>query len=57
MPAQVTEYIGSISVRDLSYLHVICRMPIWGEAEIIARNEVVLTTVWNSLWGKWLNPS
>jgi uncharacterized protein with ParB-like and HNH nuclease domain len=57
MPPQVTEYIASNSVRALSYLQEMARMPHWGEAEIISRNQEVLTTVWNSLWGKWLNPS
>lgn len=57
MPPQVKDYIGSNSVKALSHLQGLSETDNWGKEEIQQRNNAVLATVWDSLFGGWLNPS
>lgn len=56
MPPQVKEYIESNSKSALLYLKPLIENKNWGNREIESRSREMLSSVWDSLWTKWLNP-
>jgi hypothetical protein len=56
VPQAVQDFLNDPSSPSLAHLGGIAGNPNWTDTEISARHKLVLSNVWNTLYGKWLNP-
>lgn len=56
LPPAIVEYLANPQSKVLAHLDVIARNKNWGEEEIKARNNAMLTKIFKTLYMEWLNP-